>query len=126
MSPRRRGVRPESDLFEAEMVARWRAEAARLRASYGAEGQATTLETCARELEEAHRAAGLEALTLQQASAESGLSYSALEKSVRAGRLPNAGQEGRPRVLRRDLPVKGRRTLTPGLADHLLARRGSV
>ena len=115
-----------TDLREAELVARWRAEATRIRSSYGAESQATTLETCARELEEAHRAAGLEALTLHQASAESGLSYSALEKSVRSGRLPNAGQEGRPRVLRKDLPVKRRGTAGPGLADQLLARRGSV
>lgn len=108
----------------ADLPARWRAEAARLR-TYGAEPQAVTLEACARELEEAHRAVGLEVLTLEQASRESGFSYSALEKAVRTGQLPNAGEKGKPRLLRRDLPLKSgsRATTVPDLAAQVLAPR---
>lgn len=106
------------------LPARWRAEAARLRV-YGAEPQAVTLETCARELEEAHRAAALECLTLERAAEETGMSYSALEKAVREGRLPNAGRKGKPLLLRKDLPRKAPRLPAggPDLADQVLARR---
>lgn len=108
----------------SDLPAYWRAEAARLRA-YGAESQAVTLEACARELEGTYRAANFEVLTLEQASRESGFSYSALEKAVRTGRLSNAGEKGKPRVLRKDLPHKA--ASGPGealgLAAQVLARR---
>jgi hypothetical protein len=80
----------------ADLTARWRAEAARLR-TYGAEPQAVTLEVCVRELEEALRSTSFEILTLGQASRESGYTYSALEKAIRTGQLPNAGEKGKPR-----------------------------
>lgn len=114
----------EASSGPADLPARWRAEAARFRA-YGAEPQAVTLEACARELEEIIRAATFETLTLEQASHESGLSYSALEKAVRTGRIPNAGEKGKPRLFRKDLPRKG--TTPPahelGLAGKVIARR---
>jgi hypothetical protein len=110
------------------LVTRRRAEAERLRI-YGADPQALTLEACAKELQEVLRAAALECLTLNRAAKETGLSYSALEKAVRQGRLPNAGRKGKPLVLRKDLPRKAASHLhhrDPDLADRVLARRGHV
>ncbi len=65
------------------------------------------MEDVASELEAVLREHELEALTLEQAVAESGLSYSALEKALRQHRLPNAGTKGAPRIRRRDMPRKG-------------------
>ena len=39
-----------------------------------------------------------EALTLQEAADLSGCSYSTIESHLRAGKLSNAGEKGRPRV----------------------------
>ena len=108
------------------LVAHWRYEAGRLRTMFGAEPQAITLETCARELEELVQTTAFETLTLEQAAQESGLSYSALEKAVRSGRIPNAGEKGKPRLHRRDLPRKGARSQPPAtndLASRVLAGR---
>jgi hypothetical protein len=89
----------------SSLVERWRAEASTLRRR-GAEAQAAALELCATELEEEDRVLSLEAITLEEAERESGYSYSALQKMVSHGRIPNAGTAHRPRVRRRDLPKK--------------------
>ena len=47
-----------------------------------------------------------EAITLRETAEICGYSYSRLEALVRVGELPNAGEKGRPRVRRRDLPRK--------------------
>ena len=104
------------------LVQRWRAEAEVLRRR-GAEAQAVTLESAAGELEAWEREAALQALTLEEASRESGLSYSALEKGVRSGRIPNAGEKNRPRILRRDLPRKPTRQKHRPVGDPDLAAR---
>ncbi len=57
-------------------------------------------------MEAALREQALEALTLNEASEESGYSYSALQKMVADGKLPNLGDRNRPRVRRGDLPRK--------------------
>ncbi len=88
-----------------DLAAHWRTEADTLRRR-GAEGQAVALESCADELEAAHREEALEALTLNAASQESGYSYSALQKKVASGELPNMGTKNCPRVRRGDLPRK--------------------
>lgn len=88
-----------------ELAIRWRAEAAVL-LRRGAEQQATTLESCAADLEQWARKHELEELTLEQAGEESGYSYSALQKMLATGRLVNAGDAHRPRILRGDLPRK--------------------
>ena len=99
----------------------WLAEAEVLRRR-GAATLADVLTACAQELKQAVFQRELELVNLEQASAESGFSYSALEKMVRSGRLPNAGQKGRPLVRRGDLPRKGHRPQTgPALADMRLA-----
>ena len=69
-----------------------------------------------------------EALTLEKAAAESGFSYSALEKLIRRGELPNLGQKGRPRVRRGDLPRKptkpGPQAVgIPDIAEQVLSGR---
>lgn len=65
----------------------------------------------------------LESLTLAEAEAESGLSYSALQKAVARGDIPNSGEAGSPRIRRRDLPRKpGRRPPPVSDGPDLAAR----
>ena len=96
----------------------------------GAPQQADALESCADELEAALRQHEQEALTLQEASEESGYSYSALQKMVATGKLARVGNKHTPRVRRRDLPRKARQHLSdqldgePDLAARILASRG--
>src|SRR6266516_813092 len=88
------------------VVARWRAEADVLRRR-GAEALAVSLESCAQERERWAQEYALEALTLDQAAAESGYSYSALQHMVADGKVKNAATPGhRPRIRRSDLPRK--------------------
>jgi hypothetical protein len=104
----------------------WRLEAAMAR-RIGADPQATTLEKCAAELESLEREEGLRLVTLHDAVALTGYSYSALEKGIRAGRIPNAGTKHRPRIRAVDLPRKPRTTIRvepgPDLAERVLAHR---
>jgi hypothetical protein len=59
-------------------------------------------------------------LELSDAMAESGYSYSALQKMVTSGDLPNAGSKGKPRIRRKDLPSKGaRKELERDLAERI-------
>ena len=69
---------------ELGLAQRWRDEAALLRRR-AASPQAEVLESCAAELEAWARERELQALTLDQAAAESGYTYSAIEKMVRRG-----------------------------------------
>ena len=92
----------------ALLVSQWRHDADTLR-KRGAEVQAVALESCAAELEEAYREHALEALTLTEATQESGYSYSALQKKVASGELSNVGTKNGPRVRRGDLPRKAGR-----------------
>ena len=87
-------------------VDRWREEAALHKRRGTLAPVAAILEACATEQEAFDREHALEALTLEQAAAESGYSYSALEKLVRRRELVNVGQKGAPRVRRGDLPRK--------------------
>jgi len=109
------------------LAAQWLADAAVLR-HRGATVQAELLEQCAGELEAAERERGLEALSLEQAAAESGYSYSQLQKLVAAGTLANVGEPHRPRVRRGELPRKAGRVERdgePDLAGAVLGRRGA-
>ena len=111
----------------ALLASQWRDEADTLRRR-GAEVQAVALESCADELEEAYREHALAALTLTEASQESGYSYSALQKKVASGELSNVGIKNGPRVRRGDLPRKagqlprGLSDGEPDLAGTILAR----
>ncbi len=87
-----------------ELLVAWRSRAGDLRPY--APPAAHAFETAALELEQALRAAELEALTLRQASRESGYDEDYLGEMVREGKIPNAGRKHAPRILRRDLPRK--------------------
>ena len=105
----------------------WRGVAENLRA-YGAEGPARALERAAADLEAALRAKADEALTLEQAAAESGYSAEHLRHLVAAGQLPNAGRRGAPRVKRGDLPKRPGRAASTNYdpdADALRIVRGA-
>ncbi len=102
------------------LPARWR-ELADAFARYGQLAPAELLRSVAGELEAARVTEALEGLSLQEAAQASGLSYSGIEKAVRAGRIPNAGEPGKPRILRRDLPRKIARPSGPSLAEQVTA-----
>lgn len=108
------------------LAAKWRSEAEMAR-RIGADPQATTLDKCAADLESQEREDALRLVTLQEAAALTGYSYSALEKGIRAGRLPNAGTKYRPRLRVADLPRKPGATIRvepgPDLAERVLAHR---
>jgi hypothetical protein len=104
------------------LLERWRTEAEVLRRR-GAQPQADALETCAAELEEFERARDLEALSLEQAVALSGYSYSALQKMLAEDELTNVGKRGKPLVRRGDLPRKARPAAMPDLAGAVIAGR---
>jgi hypothetical protein len=113
----------------SRVATRWRSEAKILHRR-GADEQAVVLESCANEVEEEGRLFSLETLNLEQAVAESGYSYSALQKMVSDGTIQNVGKKGAPRVRRGDLPKKPRgrnesSKAEPDLADLVLAGMGS-
>ena len=88
-----------------ELVARWREEAEVLgRRHVGA--NADLLRDVADELEESVRDWEGETLTLTEAAAETGYSRDQLGRLLRDGKIPNAGRQKAPRILRRDLPRK--------------------
>jgi len=106
----------------------WREKAKELR-RFGADEAASTLEACADDLEETWRVWSTEPITLEEAEAESGYSYSRLQQKVASGEIRNIGEPGKPRVRRADLPRKApaRRfelgTGEPDLAGAVLAER---
>jgi hypothetical protein len=86
---------------------------------------AQAIRDCADELDTAITEWQLEALTLEQATRESGYSYGGLQRLVAEGKLENVGEEGSPRVRRADLPRKPR-ALSNGQPDpigEILAKR---
>jgi hypothetical protein len=103
-----------------QLATQWRDEAGRMRRR-GVTVPADVLESCALELETRHREWELEELTLAEAELESQYSYSALQKMLASGELPNAGKKGSPRILRRDLPRKPRGQIesSTDLADSI-------
>ncbi len=108
------------DLLISRLTSRWRAEADVLHRR-GADEQAFVLKSCAVELEHEGRLFSIEALTLEQAAESSGFSYSALQKMVRDGTIPNVGKKGAPRVRRGDLPKKPRPGTEPCRGEPDLA-----
>lgn len=110
------------------LAGRWRDEAERFR-QLGQEAAARMSEAHADELDRAARAWADEALTLDDAAAESGYSVSRLQHLVADGDLPNAGEKGSPAIRRADLPrrpghVRPRRDDgAPDLAGAAAVRR---
>lgn len=87
----------------------WR-EQAELLDQYGASDLAKTCRLHADELEQSLTARADEQLTLSQAADESGYSSDRLRHMLSEGLIPNVGRKHAPRILRRDLPRKPRRS----------------
>ena len=106
------------------LVTEWRNSAATLH-EFGADSQAKAIEACADTLEERLRERGLEELSLEEAARVVGCSYEAMRKRVARGDVPNAGEPGHPRVLRRDLNNGRRKSQAdaPSLAEQVLAAK---
>lgn len=114
-------LRPLLDLADS-----WRSEAELLR-SYGAEQAAEAAERHAEEVEEAVERSRQERLRIKRAAEESGYSEDHLRRLIRDGTIPNAGDDHRPRVRRRDLPRKpGHRARVEGTADGGVGSRTQV
>jgi hypothetical protein len=88
-----------------DLAARWHDQADTLD-EWGDERGAAILRRAATELDAAAREHDDEALTIAQASEESGYSRDHLRALVAAGEIPNAGRKGSPRIRRGALPVK--------------------
>jgi hypothetical protein len=99
----------------------WRARADDL--ARFAPAAAAAFRDAAAELEAALHAAANEVLTLQQASARSGLSVDRLRHKIADGGLPNAGRKGAPRLCARDLPVRKAPPIALAYDPNLDARR---
>jgi hypothetical protein len=116
-----------------------RMRAASLRLWAADEGAAKVYDQVADELEEILRRQADHALTLAEASRETGYSDEHLGRLVRTGKIANAGRKNAPRIRRGDLPHKARKLRDgPQIAGHrtkrydpdadarsLLSRRGA-
>lgn len=108
----------------------WEAEAELLRRR-GAPGQADALTSAAEDLRERLLEWEREPLTVADAAGESEYSERHLRELVSEGRIPNAGEDGSPRIRRGDLPAKpgGGPSLDaaeagePTIAERALAKR---
>ena len=103
----------------AALAERWRDEATVL-LRHGHQRTATLCETHATQLMEAFGAYLFEPLSIEVAVQESGYSASRLYSLVEGGAVENAGEPGRPRVRRCDLPRRPqRRTPSCPAADRV-------
>lgn len=87
----------------APLLSSWSTEAHHLK-KRGQSNLASFLESLIEEVENAWSDYASEALTLQEAAAESGYSTDHLGRLLRASELPNGGTKGHPRIRRSDLP----------------------
>ena len=101
-----------------DLAHEWKAEAERLRSRYGLEEMARLCEAHLAELLETVTESEDQALTLDDAARESGYSKRRLRELVSAGEVPNAGEKGRPRIRRADLPRRVSRTDRFDAAAH--------
>ena len=88
-----------------QLAAEWEADADHLD-SLGCTVAAETSRRRAQELREALRSGEDEELTLDEAAKASGYSKRRIRELIASGEIPNAGEKGRPRIRRGDLPRK--------------------
>lgn len=110
-----------------DLADRWREESRILRRR-GAPGRARLLEEVAKDLEEGLRAWQLEALTLQEAAEEAGISYGGADKRVRRGEWKTVSGPGPRRVRRHQVLGRPRPGPTtdqgePDVAEKVLRAR---
>ena len=102
-----------------DLPAHWRGRAEMLKPYAPAGAQA--FEDAAAELDSALFSHDMEAMNLKQAAEESGYSAEHLGRLLKAGKLPNAGKKGAPKLLRKDLPRKAlKATGTEGRFQRIL------
>ncbi len=87
------------------LVARWHSEGETLERC-GHESTGKLIRRLAVEVDEALRDDQDQTLTLAEAALESSYSTEHLRKMVASGTIPNAGEKGRPRIRRSDLPAE--------------------
>jgi hypothetical protein len=87
------------------LAAEWLATAAVLR-EHHALGAASSYERCAAQVRERIQEYLDELIDAEQGGEESGYSERHIRRLIDEGTLPNKGTPGRPRVLRRHLPLK--------------------
>lgn len=90
------------------LAAEWRGRAEVL-APYS-QAASAAFRTAAEELEAALRTAADELLNLREAATESGYSDRRLRELLADGTIPQAGRKGAPRIRRRDLPQRPRKS----------------
>ena len=100
------------------LVERWLYAAGTLEDAFDERG-AVLYRHLAAELQEALRESDGELLTLSQAASESGYSESRIRHLVSDGTIPQAGERGRPRIRRGDLPSKPTKTSTSDLDNEV-------
>lgn len=88
------------------LAARWKSEADTVEQRYADRASARLLRTVAAELVEVLREESDEPLTLSEAAEVSGFKSDTLRHLVADGSIPNAGEPGRPRIRRADVPSK--------------------
>ncbi len=88
-----------------DLIVRWHAEAETVERC-GHESTGKLIRRLAVEVDEALRDDQEETLTLAEAAFESRYSVEHLRKMVASGTIPNAGEKGRPRIRRSDLPAR--------------------
>jgi len=101
-----------------DLIARWRSEAETVERC-GHESTSKLIRRLAVEADEALRDDQDEPLTLAEAALESSYSTEHLRTMVAAETIPNAGEKGRPRIRRGDLPLKRvTKQSNPGTPEH--------
>lgn len=108
------GPTPQNPTSVAALAAVWRDRARELEPF--APPVAVAFRRCADELEAQLRVAADAVLTLAEAALASNFSVDHLRHEIAAGRIPNVGRKGRPRVRAGDLPRKLRRGATASTA----------
>ena len=91
--------------FAALLRTQWAAEAGLFR-KRGQDELAALMESIAQEVTNEAEAFLDQEMTLDECADLGGYHYSTVQHLVRVGRMPNAGQKGRPRVQRRHVPRK--------------------
>ena len=109
----------------ASLSTLWRERAAELR-RLGADAQAKVIEVLAQELDDTIVADATEALTLEQAACESGLTIAHLKRLLTQGKLRSlSGSESEPLIERQHLPRK-RPLVRGGMHEKNVSFRGQI
>jgi hypothetical protein len=100
------------------LAERFRERAEMVRAWAAADSAAKAWEAAAAELESSYQHFNAEAVTLDDAAEECGISRRTLERKIASNEIPNVGERGRPRVRRGDLPTAQRAGAWIGPTDY--------